>query len=271
MDVRVDTVGIDVDGETLGGTMLAPTRELPAILFVHGWGGDQRHDLARAREAAGLGCVCVTFDLRGHVHSKVPRERVTRAQNLADIVAAYDWLAERPSVDASSIAVVAISYGGYLASILTSLRDVRWLALRSPALYKDEAWDLPKLQLHADPDLPAYRRRRIAAGENRALRACAAYRGDVLVVEAENDTIVPHAVTENYLAAFVAARSRTARVLAGADHALSEKSAQKDYSSVLISWLTEMIVGARGSAAKRNVDLHKAAVRAAGEGAPRPH
>jgi hypothetical protein len=32
-----------------------------------------------------------------------------------------------------------------------------------------------------------------------------------------------------------------------------------------------MIVGARGSAAKRNVELHKAAVRAGGEGAPRPH
>jgi uncharacterized protein len=270
MDVRLDTIGIEVDDETLGGTMLAPTRELPGILFVHGWGGDQQHDLARAREAAGLGCVCVTFDLRGHHHSKVPRERVSRAQNLADIVAAYDWLAERPSVDATSIAVIGISYGGYLASILTAMRDVRWLALRSPALYKDEGWDLPKLQLHTDPDLPAYRRRRIAAGDNRALRACAAYRGDALVVEAENDDIVPHAVTENYLAAFVQARSRTSRVLAGADHALSDKGSQKDYSSVLISWLTEMIVGARGSAAKEKVDRHKEAVRAAGETAPRP-
>src|SRR5690348_1555175 len=153
MDVRLDTIGIEVDDEMLGGTVLAPTRELPGILFVHGWGGDQQHDLARAREAAGLGCVCVTFDLRGHPKSKVPRERVSRAQNLADIVAAFDWLAERPSVDASSIAVVGISYGGYLASILTSLREVRWLALRSPALYKDEGWELPKLQLHTDPDL----------------------------------------------------------------------------------------------------------------------
>jgi hypothetical protein len=39
---------------------------------------------------------------------------------------------------------------------------------------------------------------------------------------------------------------------------------------VLIHWFTEMIVGARGSAAKRNVELHKAAVRAAGETSP-PH
>jgi pimeloyl-ACP methyl ester carboxylesterase len=272
MDIRLETIGIDVEGESLGGTMLAPTRELPGVLFVHGWGGDQRHDLARARDAAGLGCVCVTFDLRGHEHSSTPRERVSRPQNLADIVAAYDWLARQPAVDESSIAVIAISYGGYLASILTELRNVRWLALRSPAIYKDDGWDLPKLQLHVDPDLPAYRRRKIDSGDNRALRACTQYRGDVLIVEAENDDVVPHQVTENYLAAFVKARSRTARVIAGADHALSLKTAQKDYSTVLMSWLTEMIVGARGSAAKEKVEQHKEVLRAAPDRiGPRPH
>jgi dienelactone hydrolase len=271
MEIKLETIGIAVDAETLGGTLLAPSRELPGILFVHGWGGDQEHDLARAREAAGLGCVCVTFDLRGHQHSSTPRDRVSREQNLADIVAAYDWLAGQPAVDQSAIAVVGISYGGYLASILSSLREVRWLALRSPALYKDEGWSLPKLQLHADPDLPAYRRRAIRWQDNEALRACTTFRGDVLIVEAENDDIVPHQVTENYLAAFVEARSRTARVLAGADHALSQKTSQKDYTSVLIGWLTEMIVGARGSSAKEKVERHKEVLRAQPGIGPRPH
>ncbi|HJT98886.1 MAG TPA: prolyl oligopeptidase family serine peptidase, partial [Rhodanobacteraceae bacterium] len=207
--------------------------------------------------------VCVTFDLRGHAGTARQRATVSRAQNLADICAAYDWLARQPSVDAASIAVIGISYGGYLASILTSLRAVRWLALRSPALYKDAGWDLPKLQLHADKDLPAYRMRKIRAQDNRALGACAAYGGDVLLVEAEHDTIVPHPVIENFANAFARTRSLTSRVIAGADHALSRKQWQKDYTAVLIKWLTEMIVGARESAAKEKVERHKKAMRPA--------
>ena len=53
--------------------------------------------------------------------------------------------------------MVGSSYGGYLAAILTALRPVRWLALRVPALYKDEDWALPKQQLKKY-GLAAYRR-----------------------------------------------------------------------------------------------------------------
>jgi len=256
MDIRLDRVHIDVAGESMPGAMLMPARELPGVLFVHGWGGSQIQDLSRARDVAGLGCVCVTFDLRGHGTREISTT-VSRAQNLADLVAAYDWMASRPTVDHDAIAVVGVSYGGYLAALLSAERAVRWLALRSPALYKDADWDQPKLSLHADPDLPAWRRRRIAASDNRALRACEAYRGDVLLVEAARDEIIPHAVIENYVAAFTHARSLTARVVADANHAFSSKTMQGEYTGVLINWLTEMIAGARASAAARKVERHK--------------
>ncbi|HVI58032.1 MAG TPA: alpha/beta fold hydrolase [Luteimonas sp.] len=257
MDTRLDPVAIAVDGDTLSGTLLAPTRRLPAVLFVHGWGGSQRHDLVRAREAAALGCLCLTFDLRGHEANAAQWETVTRAQNLDDLLAAYDWLAARHDVDPGAIAVVGISYGGYLAAILSSMRPVRWLALRSPALYMDPGWDVPKRQLHRDADLRAYRRQRIDARDNRALRACATFDGDVLLVEAEHDEIVPRPVIESYAAAFTGVQSLTARRLAGADHALSDKSMQKAYTAVLVAWLTEMVVGARGETAKARVAEHQ--------------
>lgn len=256
MDIRLERVHIGVAGETMPGAMLMPARELPGVLFVHGWGGSQIQDLARAREAAGLGCVCVTFDLRGHGTREISTT-VSRAQNFADLLAAYDWMVGQPSVDADSIAVVGISYGGYLAALLSAERPVRWLALRSPALYKDADWDQPKLSLHADPDLPAWRRRRIATSDNRALRACERYCGDVLLVEAERDEVIPHAVIENYVGAFTHARSLTARVIADADHAFSSKAMQAGYTGLLIKWLTEMIAGARANAAARKVESHK--------------
>ncbi|ANB17538.1 alpha/beta hydrolase family protein [Dokdonella koreensis] len=275
MNVRLETVDIRVEDELVGATLLSPADSLPGVLFVHGWGGSQEHDLVRAKEAVGIGCECLTFDLRGHERTASQWETVSREQNLADLVAAYDWLVGRPQVDPASIAVVGISYGGYLAALLTTLRPVRWLALRSPALYKDEGWTWPKRRLNADPGLSDYRRSRILWQDNRALRACAAYRGDALVVEAEHDEIVPPMVVANYVRAFGKARSLTKRAIAGADHGFSSKQAQKEYTAVLITWLHEMVVGARAQVAQAKMSERKEELRSADRAAPgerqRPH
>lgn len=250
MNILKSQLSIAVADETIDGTLLSPAMTLPGILFVHGWGGSQAQDLERAQEISGLGCVCMTIDLRGHGHHANEMGSVTRPQNLDDLIAAYDWLAAQSNVEPTAIAAVGISYGGYLASILSSLRPIRWLALRAPALYEDKNWEMPKKQLNADLSLAHYRRQRIQSADNRALRACADFRGDALIIESECDSIIPHAVIENYVAAFSAARSLTSRVISGADHALSTPEAQQNYTTLLTSWLTEMIAGARTNSAK---------------------
>lgn len=227
---------------------------MPGILFVHGWGGSQKHDLVRAQEIAALGCVCLTFDLRGHERTESQRETITRRENLDDLLAAYDWFVARLDIDPAAIAVVGISYGGYLASLLTAMRPVKWIALRSPAIYSDAHWDAPKVQLNRDPDLTHYRRRKIESLDNCALSACVQFRGDALLIQAEHDRIVPQAVIANYGAAFSNARSLTTRILASADHALSEKEHQRAYTRVLVDWLQEMVIDARKRIAKNAVD-----------------
>lgn len=259
MDTRLDTLELAVDGDHIHATVLAPASRLPGVLFVHGWNGTQRHDLVRARAVAGLGSVCLTFDLRGHEANEAQKQTVTRAGNLRDLVTAYDWLAAHPEVDPESMAVVGISYGGYLAAILSELRAVRWLALRSPALYPDADWDVPKVELHQRHDLRAYRRQRLEPAANRALAACARYRGHALVVEAECDEVVPHQVTENYRNAFATARSLTSRVLRKADHGLTDRAAQQAYTDTLVNWLTEMVVGSRAASATARVAEHSGA------------
>ena len=249
MPTRDHKFQIAVEGERIAATLVTPSTTLPGVLFVHGWGGSQQQYLARAREITALGCIGLTFDLRGHARTEPQQETVSREDNLRDVLAAYDELVNHPSVDASAMAVVGSSYGGYLAALLTTLRPVKWLALRVPAIYKDAGWNLPKKQLHKDPDLIAYRRRRLGPGDNRALKACAAFGGDVLIVESEHDDIVPHRTIENYREATRQARSLTYRVIAGADHGLSQEQAQAAYTGLLVNWLTEMIFGARQGAA----------------------
>lgn len=247
-------VQIRVENGHLDGTMLVPQTTVPGVLFVHGWGGSQEQYLERARLATALGCVCLTFDLTGHGRTQSQQQSVTREANLNDLLAAYDLLAAHPLIDSSSIAVIGSSYGGYLATIMTELRSVRWLGLRVPALYLDEGWTTPKRALHVEHDLVAYRSRIVPSMENRALRAAANFKGDVLLIESEHDQLVPHTVIASYLQAFLQAHSLTYRVIAGADHGLSDAGSQRAYTAMLENWLSEMIgglrAGSRGAAPK---------------------
>lgn len=245
MTTRADPIEIAVAGKHMDGTIVRPDTLVPGVLLVHGWDGSQAEYLERAREIAALGSVCLTFDLRGHERHRGDRETVTREDNLRDVLAAYDTLAARPEVDREAIAVVGSSYGGYLGAILTTLRPVRWLALRVPALYHDDDWEVPKNSLPRDRLAQLRREQRIAPAANRALGACTLFRGDVLIVESEHDSVVPHPAIDNYMIACAQARSVTYRVISGADHGLSDKHWQQTYTSMLVSWLTEMLLNAR--------------------------
>lgn len=245
MATHEELLQIQSEGGTIAGTLISPETKLPGVLFVHGWGGSQQQYLARARKVAGLGCVCLTFDLTGHAGTRAEYETVTRMRNLADVVAAYDMLVRQPEVDRNAIAVVGSSYGGYLAALLTTLRPVRWMGFRAPALYMDTGWDLPKRQLHLEQDLVSYRRSVVPPESNRALRACCAFAGDVLVIESESDQVVPHAAVMSYVDACLHANSMTYRMIKGADHGLSDEESQRAYTSLLVNWLREMITGAR--------------------------
>src|SRR5690606_35585724 len=166
-----------IDDEPVDGTFLTPHAKVPGILFEHGWGGSQERALDRAWGIAGLGCVCLTFDLRGPEKGSERQRTVTREENLRDIIAAYDLLAQHPAIDTHAIAVVGTSYGAYLSTILTTMRLVKWLSLRVPSLYRDAQWTVPKRQLNRE-DLAGYRVAPVTPEENRALAACDALTGD---------------------------------------------------------------------------------------------
>jgi dienelactone hydrolase len=231
-------VRIHVEGHWIHGQLVHPSAadgRVPGVLFVHGWGSSQEDDLGSARQLARrAGVVCLTVNLRGHGHTRDMRDRVSRLENLADVAAAYDFLAAEAWVDRARIGVVGSSYGGYLAVLLTGMRPVRWLALQAPALYKDDGFERPKAQLDR-AELDLYRRLHLPSHTNLGLRAGAGFRGEVLVVESEHDTIIPHEVIANYLRAFSAAGC-THHLMAGASHGLGSPDERRAYTEALLEW-----------------------------------
>ena len=242
--MKVSALHIPVADSRLAAQIVEPRTGVPGVLFIHGWAGSQERDKKRAKVLAQLGFVCLTFDMRGHGGTVEYLHHVTREDNLRDVCAAYDVLAGHAQVDPDSIALVGSSYGAYLAVLATAKRPVRWLALRVPALYRDEDWSVPKFELDRK-ELAAYRQRIVSYEDNVAIQHCRRFAGDVLIVESEKDEIVPHPVIASYIASLVAARSVTYRVIAGADHALTEPDSRRAYDQLLSHWLREMIFGAR--------------------------
>ncbi|MDM0032254.1 alpha/beta fold hydrolase [Variovorax sp. J22P271] len=238
-------LSIAVEGNArVDGIMIAPAKKSPGVLLVHGWDTDQSHYRIRAEDIASLGCVCLTFDLRGHGRQASLRATVTRAQNLQDVLAAYDVLASVSGVDPESIGLVGTSYGGYLAAIVSSMRAVRWLALRVPAPYPDDNWDQPKQSLDRTA-LTNYRSQVLPPGSDRALAACLGFAGDALVVASGCDDIVLSTGIASFVRSFQNVRSLTYRTIEGADHALSDPRSQRSYDALLTAWMTEMVLGSR--------------------------
>jgi esterase/lipase len=272
MTTREEPVYIRVEDEHILGTLITPGTLLPGVLFVHGWGGDQHQYVTRASELAALGCVCVTFDLRGHAQTQAQFESVSREDGMRDVLAAYDFLAAQRNVDSDLIAVVGSSYGGYLAALLTALRPVKWLALRAPALYKDSEWRLPKLQLRREQALEKNRMQSVTPDESNALRVCREFTGDVLIVESENDTVIPRQVIVNYREACIHAKSLTYRLMESADHGLSNEAWHRAYTALLVNWFNEFVLSkkvteATGAETKPSSTAPETTFK---EGQPRP-
>ncbi len=136
-----------------------------------------------------MGCVCLTFDLRGHAATREQQLQVTREDNLRDVVAAYDLPGR------ASVAGFGVGRGGGQqlwrlsgrAAQQPAPRAVAGLARARPVSAMTNGC-YPKNQLNRET-LRAYRNTYVPPESNRALKACADFSGDVLIVEAEHDTL----------------------------------------------------------------------------------
>jgi hypothetical protein len=105
------------------------------------------------------------------------------------------------------------------------------------------------------------------------LRVCREFTGDVLIVESEHDTMVPHQVIVNYREACVNARSLTYRLMEGVDHGLSNEAWHRAYTALLVTWFNEFVFGKKKASEGTGTDSRAAIVEAeptSGEGAPQP-
>lgn len=143
----------------------------------------------------------------GHGESPLRLEDMTPAEQLFEVVRAYDWI--KQNYPEANIHILGCSYGGYLATLLLSYRTLDKVVLRVPAIYRPQdfytTWER---HLH-DPDYyeehtREYRENPEALKINPAFEIGKLYKDNTLVVIHEFDEVIPRVVTDTYRDTFSA-------------------------------------------------------------------
>jgi dipeptidyl aminopeptidase/acylaminoacyl peptidase len=111
-----EPVRVPGHGVTLGGYLFKPQAgqpPYPALILLHGFASHAHAMAGMARAASANGYVALALSLRGWLGSEGESDQGLRQP--LDILAAIDWLAKRPLVDAKRVALVGASMGGQVA------------------------------------------------------------------------------------------------------------------------------------------------------------
>lgn len=229
-----------VDGFILKGNLFFPKKVLdknPGALFIHGWTSEKKRNFQYAEALIKKGFIVMVFDMRGHGISEGNINILTPKEFLDDCITAYEYFTHVTGVDKNNINIVGSSFGSYLGVILTSKRDVKNLVLRVPADYANETFEQPKMgNAGENPEVLAWRMIPKQFDETFALRAIHEFDGNILVIESEKDTIVPHPIIQNYLNAVQDANKLTHIVLQGAPHSIKDGPFKDEVTRILVSW-----------------------------------
>ena len=234
------------DGQTIKGIIYKPQKLLetnPAVLFLHGWKSRQQTESHYAQVMAKNGFIAMTYDMRGHGDSDGDQEALTRKDFLIDAIAAYDYLLSIPGVDPERITIAGSSMGSYIAALLASRRNARNLILRVPANYPDEGFSTQTLTDYTtSPIRVSWRTNPLSYTDSIVLQAVHTFAGNILIVESENDKLVPHQTIENYIAAVNDTQKLTQVLMKGAEHSISRDINRVDeYAEILRKWFKKNI------------------------------
>ena len=137
-----DVTILAADGTQLAATLFVPDGSppsggWPAVVFLHGLGGDRSSAIAIARAMGVVGddYVVLAYDARGHGESG-GLVGIDGPAEIGDARSVFEWLRDRPDVADGKIGAWGISYGGG-AAWNSLVAGVPWAALEPVITWTD--------------------------------------------------------------------------------------------------------------------------------------
>lgn len=242
-----------VEGQSVYGMMHLPDGKgkFPAVALCHGFTGNRIEDhrlfVKMARLLAANGVAALRFDFRGSGESEGDFEQVTISGEIADALAAIEFLRKQPEIDPDRIGLIGLSMGGCVATCAAT-RDGKvkalalWAAVAdvkgafSPERMPPEARELLEKQGWLD-----FRGWKVAkkfyedASRIDPLQEASRYSGAVLIVHGAKDPVVPVDHAHRYHEAFQC--TKRLHIIPEADHTFARVHWEEEAMKVTLDWM----------------------------------
>lgn len=224
--------------EKIGGKLFIPKGKgpFPAVIFFHGSGGTGETHFETAKLLSEHGIIGVAFNYQGVGLSGGKFEDQTIMNGLSDGACIMPYLNfHEDTVDKNRIGLVGGSFGGFIAAILSGLKnqDAKSMVLVAPAAYADSAMDN---QRDADQDLD------IGFEDSFSYKMIRKFKGALQVQICEYDEILPEGMAEKYYTEAINANIKELVIIRGAKHRLSVQLKQKRESQEkIIEWFKKTL------------------------------
>jgi dienelactone hydrolase len=206
--IAIDDVSFRSERQRIEGYLLLPPSRArrPAVVFVHGSGGDRRELLERARLLAARNVVTLTITepstsspparAAGRAAASLKRIQAAQVRDVVAVRRAVDLLRSLPQVDPGRIGYLGWSAGARTATFVAASEP----RVKAFALLSAGAAPISAYVANAPPSLrPSVRR---VLGSVDPIRYIAMARpGSVLLENGTRDEIVPHAALLNIVRA----------------------------------------------------------------------
>ncbi len=223
-----------VGNDVLRGSLFVPEGNgpFPGVVFYHGRGSSRKRYLEISERLSEKGIMALAFDFRGCGESDGVFKNQTQRMGIDDARAGLDFLLKQ-NIDEKRIGILGTSFGGFVAAILMNDFDVKSLVLRAPAIFPEEIMDthVEDLRIYSYADKRKWL-------DSIAYKGMEKFKGNLLVIQSENDEVVKDWIVKNYYEKAVNSSKREFYIQKGASHSLHDSpNTLKEFQDISFNWL----------------------------------
>jgi uncharacterized protein len=222
---------------------------VPGAVLLHGFTGDRMEShwifVKCSRELARAGIASLRFDFYGSGESEGEFLEMTLESEIADALAAVQFLRRQRGIDPRRVALVGLSLGGAIAALIAERARAQALIMWSAPAHLTEIAHIAANSAKAIPgrdNLVDYNGHKISTellsqiNSVDPLGQIATFRQPTLLIHPENDDYVPRVHVDHYLERAGAA-IKEAVVIPDADHTFSSVAWEQEVINCTVKWL----------------------------------
>jgi uncharacterized protein len=226
------------DGGYLAANIIKPNQggSLPAVIFLTGSSKTKESFQDIQYWFSNKGYYTLAFDFRGRGESSgQPGENTLRNQQY-DLKHTMSFITYHQPIDTIEISILGTSMGAFVAASIADEIPIKNLILSAPAMYLPEHESVPQMQLDGKAAQIAVENKD-KVDKSTSLQHLKKFMGNLLVLEHEQDDIIPSWLCQQYYSVAVNTISKDYQQLKGIKHqVLIDSDWRRQLAEVIYSW-----------------------------------